>query len=135
MVQLTACAAASSPKAKRQSASAAAFTDGKLYFAKQFPSLYLEKPEVYSSRDAIILKLHINGKVDKYGLNVNLDGDLFMVGHPVVVNPDSALAKLASDRGWQVMRFDRLGRNLALGATVGAVMLAAGLTVWLQDKE
>ena len=48
---------------------------------------------------------------------------------------DSALAKLASDRGWQVMRFDRLGRNLALGATVGAVMLAAGLTVWLQDKE
>lgn len=57
------------------------------------------------------------------------------VGHPVVVNPDSALAKLASDRGWQVMRFDRLGRNLALGATVGAVMLAAGLTVWLQSDD
>ena len=57
------------------------------------------------------------------------------VGNPVVVNPDAALAKLAAEMDWQVMRFDRLGRNLALGATLGAVMLAGGLTVWLYGDD
>ena len=57
------------------------------------------------------------------------------VGNAVVVNPDKALAKLAMEREWQVMKFDRLGRNLALGATIGTVMLAAGITVWLQGEE
>ncbi|MHB8690586.1 MAG: HAD family hydrolase [Solirubrobacteraceae bacterium] len=43
------------------------------------------------------------------------------VGHPVVVNPDKALLKLARERGWQVLRFDRLGRRLkAAGALAGA---------------
>ena len=34
------------------------------------------------------------------------------VGNPVVVNPDPALAEIASDEGWQTMRFERLGRRL-----------------------
>jgi HAD superfamily hydrolase (TIGR01490 family) len=47
------------------------------------------------------------------------------VGHPVVVNPDSALARIAREEGWQVLRFDRLGRRLTTaGALVGAA--AAG---------
>lgn len=57
------------------------------------------------------------------------------VGNPVVVNPDSALSKIAAEREWQIMRFDRLGRNLALAVTLGAVMLAAGLTVWFQGDD
>ncbi len=47
------------------------------------------------------------------------------VGHPVVVNPDGALARIAREEGWQVLRFDRLGRRLTTaGALVGAA--AAG---------
>jgi HAD superfamily hydrolase (TIGR01490 family) len=53
--------------------------------------------------------------------------DLPMLGavrHAVVVNPDPPLLKIAKQEGWQVMRFDRLGRNLTV---VGSVLLAAVL--------
>ncbi|HEX8952805.1 MAG TPA: DUF4403 family protein, partial [Polyangia bacterium] len=42
-----------------QKAMVLAFTDGKLYFSKEFPKLYMEKPEVYASKDQLVLKLHI----------------------------------------------------------------------------
>jgi HAD superfamily hydrolase (TIGR01490 family) len=45
------------------------------------------------------------------------------VGHPVVVNPDPALAEIAKREGWQSMRFERLGRRLAIAAT--ALLAAA----------
>jgi HAD superfamily hydrolase (TIGR01490 family) len=45
------------------------------------------------------------------------------VGHAVVVNPDPALAEIAKREGWQTMRFERLGRRLAIGAT--ALLAAA----------
>jgi HAD superfamily hydrolase (TIGR01490 family) len=45
------------------------------------------------------------------------------VGHPVVVNPDPALAEVAKREGWQAMRFERLGRRLAMG--VAALLAAA----------
>ncbi|MFI5028897.1 MAG: HAD family hydrolase [Solirubrobacterales bacterium] len=45
------------------------------------------------------------------------------VGHPVAVNPDPALAEIAKREGWQAMRFERLGRRLAIGAT--ALLAAA----------
>ena len=48
------------------------------------------------------------------------------VGHPVVVNPDAELARVARAEGWRVMRFDRLGRRLKLGAAVGALALMGG---------
>lgn len=41
------------------------------------------------------------------------------VGHPVAVNPDSELARVAAQEGWEIMRFERLGRRLK--------MLAAGV--------
>src|SRR5919108_5155706 len=37
---------------------------------------------------------------------------LRVVGHPVVVNPDPALAKIARENRWEILRFDRLGRRL-----------------------
>jgi HAD superfamily hydrolase (TIGR01490 family) len=47
------------------------------------------------------------------------------VGQAVVVNPDSPLLAIARQEGWQVMRFEKLGRRLAiLGAT--ALAAAAG---------
>jgi len=43
------------------------------------------------------------------------------VGNPVAVNPDIELAEVAGERGWRVMRFEKLGRRLAIaGATVVA---------------
>jgi HAD superfamily hydrolase (TIGR01490 family) len=44
------------------------------------------------------------------------------VGHPVAVNPDAELARVARAEGWAVMRFDTLGRKLKAGA---ALLLAA----------
>jgi phosphoserine phosphatase len=44
------------------------------------------------------------------------------VGHPVAVNPDSVLARVAREEGWTVMRFETLGRKLKAGA---AIVLAA----------
>jgi HAD superfamily hydrolase (TIGR01490 family) len=46
------------------------------------------------------------------------------VGIPVAVNPDEELARVAREEGWRVMRFERLGRRLAIaGATVTAAAL------------
>jgi HAD superfamily hydrolase (TIGR01490 family) len=46
------------------------------------------------------------------------------VGHPVAVNPDSALARIAREEGWEILRFERLNRRLRV---VGAALLAAAL--------
>ena len=45
------------------------------------------------------------------------------VGNPVVVNPDPPLLEIAREEGWQVMRFERLGRRLvALAVTLLATV-------------
>jgi HAD superfamily hydrolase (TIGR01490 family) len=46
------------------------------------------------------------------------------VGIPVAVNPDEELARVAREEGWRVMRFERLGRRLAIA---GATLTAAAL--------
>jgi HAD superfamily hydrolase (TIGR01490 family) len=48
------------------------------------------------------------------------------VGHPVAVNPDSALERVAREEGWQIMRFDKLGRRLRIAALAGGVALVGG---------
>jgi HAD superfamily hydrolase (TIGR01490 family) len=59
---------------------------------------------------------------------------LRLVGHPVAVNPDSALASAAREERWDVLRFDRLGRRrkavvgllgAAVAGGVGSAALAA----------
>jgi hypothetical protein len=69
-----------------QRAMSLAFTDGKLFFSKEFPQLYLSNPEVYNSKDQLVVKLHIAGPVKKGGISTTLDGDLYMIGHPQVVD-------------------------------------------------
>jgi HAD superfamily hydrolase (TIGR01490 family) len=49
-----------------------------------------------------------------------------IVGHPVAVNPDAALLEEARAQGWQVMRFDKLGRRLRIGALATGVALVGG---------
>jgi HAD superfamily hydrolase (TIGR01490 family) len=46
---------------------------------------------------------------------------LRLVGHPVAVNPDAALARIAREEGWEVLRFERLGRRLRVAAAAVAV--------------
>ena len=48
------------------------------------------------------------------------------VGHPVAVNPDAALEKVARAEGWRIMRFDRLGPMLKIGGATLAVALVGG---------
>jgi HAD superfamily hydrolase (TIGR01490 family) len=46
------------------------------------------------------------------------------VGHPVAVNPDSTLARVAREEGWEVLRFDRLHWRLKI---VAAALAAAAM--------
>ena len=48
------------------------------------------------------------------------------VGHPVAVNPDAALERVARAEGWRIMRFDRLGPMLKIGGAALAVALVGG---------
>jgi HAD superfamily hydrolase (TIGR01490 family) len=52
------------------------------------------------------------------------------VGHPVAVNPDGPLLRIAREEGWDVLRFDRLGGRLKmLGGLAGATLLGAAGSV------
>jgi len=66
-----------------QRAMTQAFTGGKLFFSKDLPDLYLEKPEIYANGGEVVIKLHLDGFVKK-GLTVPISGDLYLSGHPVV---------------------------------------------------
>jgi HAD superfamily hydrolase (TIGR01490 family) len=49
------------------------------------------------------------------------------VGHPVAVNPDGTLARIARERGWDVLRLDRLGRRLKTAVALAAAAGAGGI--------
>nr|MDQ5808180.1 HAD-IB family hydrolase [Actinomycetota bacterium] len=77
----------------------------------------------------------IRGLADAEGISLadsyaysDSESDLPMlraVGHPVAVNPDAELLRIAREEGWEVMRFERLGRRLKVVAALFA-MAAAG---------
>jgi hypothetical protein len=68
-------------------AMSATFTDGKLFFSKSYPELYLSDPEVFATKDEqLVVKLHLAGPIKAAGLSATLDGDLFFAGHPQVVD-------------------------------------------------
>jgi len=49
------------------------------------------------------------------------------VGNPVAVNPDGPLLEVARAEDWRIMRFERLGRRLAVvGATLTAAAVGGG---------
>jgi hypothetical protein len=57
------------------------------------------------------------------------------VGHPVAVNPDEELAAVAKHEGWRVMRFEKLGRRLAIaGATLTAAAIG-GSGTWFAARR
>jgi hypothetical protein len=71
-----------------------AFTDGKLYFSQEYPALYMETPEVYAAKDQLVLKLHVAGIVHKFGFDSSIDGDIFFVGRPTVVDNELRIPDL-----------------------------------------
>ena len=64
---------------------------------------------------------------------------LEVVGHPVVVNPDRELARIAAERGWQVLQFTKLAYPGAsrLRATLLGIplVLGAGAAVWAARRR
>jgi HAD superfamily hydrolase (TIGR01490 family) len=59
------------------------------------------------------------------------------VGHPVVVNPDPALAAIAKREGWRTVRFERLGRRLVaiVLTVVGTVAGLGGRRIAARRRE
>jgi HAD superfamily hydrolase (TIGR01490 family) len=49
------------------------------------------------------------------------------VGHPVVVNPDPELERIALREGWEIVRLDRLGRRLKVLVALSAAATLGGL--------
>ncbi|WP_349239846.1 HAD-IB family hydrolase [Patulibacter sp. SYSU D01012] len=49
------------------------------------------------------------------------------VGHPVAVNPDRELARVARAEGWETLRLERIGSRLRTGVAVAAVAALGGL--------
>jgi HAD superfamily hydrolase (TIGR01490 family) len=49
------------------------------------------------------------------------------VGHAVVVNPDADLLEIARQEEWQVMRFEKLGRKLAIAGATALAAAAGGI--------
>lgn len=70
------------------------FTDGKYFFSTEYPKLYLEKPDLYESEGKMVLKMHITGPVHKFGIDADLDGDLFLTGHLSVVDNELSIPDL-----------------------------------------
>jgi HAD superfamily hydrolase (TIGR01490 family) len=52
---------------------------------------------------------------------------LQVVGNPVAVNPDRELLRVAHEQGWQVLRFDRLGRRLKAAVALAGAAVAGGV--------
>ena len=72
----------------------AAFTNGKLFFSVEHPKLYLERPELYESSGALVLRLHIAGPVHELGIDADINGDLYLVGHPTLTDNEIELPDL-----------------------------------------
>jgi HAD superfamily hydrolase (TIGR01490 family) len=50
------------------------------------------------------------------------------VGHSVAVNPDAELGRVARAEGWEIMRFERLGRRLKAATAVALAALVGTAT-------
>jgi hypothetical protein len=72
------------------------FTDGKYFFSKEYPNLYLEEPEIYESQGQIVVKVHVKGPVHKFGTDIELDGNLFLSGHLAVIDNEIQIPDLES---------------------------------------
>jgi HAD superfamily hydrolase (TIGR01490 family) len=52
---------------------------------------------------------------------------LRIVGHPVAVNPDAPLARTAAEEGWEVIRFETLGRRIKVAGAIATALAVGGI--------
>src|SRR5205823_6222154 len=57
------------------------------------------------------------------------------VGHPVVVNPDAELRRIALEEGWEVLHLDRLHRRLKVLAALGGGAALASLGKVVRERS
>jgi len=57
------------------------------------------------------------------------------VGHPVAVNPDGPLEGVAREEGWDVMRFETLGRRLKLAGAALTALAAGGVGALVARRQ
>ena len=61
------------------------------------------------------------------------------VGHPVAVNPDTELERVAREEGWRIIRFDKLGRRIKIAGGLAALGAGATAVGWgsarLQERH
>ena len=67
---------------------------GKLFFSEDYPELYLEKPHVYPSGDAVVIRMLLGGSARVAGLTIPMDGEIFFAGHPRVIDNQLAVPDL-----------------------------------------
>ncbi len=89
----------------------------------------------FNYREGKVLSMQLLAAAEEIDLQASYaysdsESDLPMlraVGHPVVVNPDLELARIASEEGWEVVRLDRLGRRLKVVIAVSGAAALGGL--------
>jgi HAD superfamily hydrolase (TIGR01490 family) len=57
------------------------------------------------------------------------------VGHPVVVNPDAELRRIATDAGWEILHLDRRHRRLKVLAALGGGAALASLGKVVRERS
>jgi HAD superfamily hydrolase (TIGR01490 family) len=57
------------------------------------------------------------------------------VANPVAVNPDPELAEMAEREGWRVMRFEKLGRRIAIAGATLVAAAVGGSGTWLAARR
>ena len=60
---------------------------------------------------------------------------LELVGNPVAVNPDAELARIARERGWRTMSFEKLGQRIAIAGTVLLAAAIGGSGSWIARRR
>jgi hypothetical protein len=58
-----------------------------------------------------------------------------LVGHPVAVNPDSDLDRVAHERGWPVVIFARKAKRAMAFGGVGTGTVAASIVAYLLGRR
>jgi HAD superfamily hydrolase (TIGR01490 family) len=105
-------------------------------FSEAKDGVYTGKPTglfVYRSEKALaVQQLAARERVDLDASYAYSDSEsdlpmLNLVGHPVAVNPDQELARIARERGWEILRFDRLGRRLKAAVALAGAAVAGGI--------
>jgi HAD superfamily hydrolase (TIGR01490 family) len=100
--------------------------DGDGTFTGRFDGPFVYGPGKVEAMEAFAAEHEIDlGQSYAYSDSLSDLPMLRAVGHPVAVNPDPALAEIAGEEGWELMRFERLGRRL-VALVVTALATVAG---------